>query len=101
MVSQPGERGTVSQNSIGIATGSGIANREMALKVLNPGYTRLPRNPSHTVRFTSDELPKYKSFVNLPFWWLCLGVGGDVNLQNATSAMIESAADGLSTDRAV
>lgn len=32
----------------------------MALKTLSPGVQKLPRNPMHSVRFTSDDLPKYK-----------------------------------------
>lgn len=33
----------------------------MSLKILQPGSNKLSRQPSHSVRFTSDEMPKYKS----------------------------------------
>ncbi|KAJ2939871.1 hypothetical protein O0L34_g6572 [Tuta absoluta] len=32
----------------------------MALKMMHPGGHKLPRTPHHTVRFTSEDLPKYK-----------------------------------------
>ncbi|KAI5632961.1 hypothetical protein NE865_14325 [Phthorimaea operculella] len=32
----------------------------MALKMMHPGAHKLPRTPHHNVRFTSEDLPKYK-----------------------------------------